>query len=73
MANDNFRNTAYVIKVGDDWFAGFGGKPGQETLTKLKPGLCDAKLMWDHKKAAEYLDRLRKRGYGGVVTTVSAA
>jgi len=70
MANEAYNTTAYAIRIGRQWFGGFGGKPGQETLTKLKDGLCDAKLMWDHKKAAAYVERLQKRGFGGEIVLV---
>lgn len=67
-----YRNTAYAIRIGNEWFGGFGGKPGQETLTKTKIGLCDAKLIWDDKKAASYVDRLKKRGFVGEIVKVAA-
>lgn len=67
-----YRNTAYAIRIGKDWFAGFGGKPGQETLTKTKIGLCDAKLIWDAKKAVSYIERLKQRGFIGEIVKVTA-
>lgn len=67
-----YRNTAYAIRIGNEWFGGFGGKPGQETMTKTKIGLCDAKLIWDDKKAASYVDRLKKRGFVGEIVKVTA-
>ena len=45
METNHYKTTAYAIRIGDEWFAGFGGKPGQESLTKVRPGLCDAKLV----------------------------
>ena len=59
METNHYKTTAYAIRIGDEWFAGFGGKPGQESLTKVRPGLCDAKLVWDERKAAAYVERLR--------------
>ena len=61
METNHYKTTAYAIRIGDKWFAGFGGKPGQEGLTKVRPGLCDAKLVWDDRKAAVYVERLRVR------------
>lgn len=58
------RTTAYAIRVDDQWFAGFGGTPGAE-VTKLRHGLCEAKLIGGsaHQKVGDYLRRLRERGY----------
>ena len=67
-----YRNTAYAIRIGNEWFGGFGGKPGEETLTKTKIGLCDAKLVWNDRKAAAYVERLRVRGYIGEIVKVTA-
>jgi len=72
METKHHKTTAYAIRVGDEWFAGFGGKPGQESLTKVRPGLCDAKLVWDDRKAAAYVERLRVRGYAGEIMKVTA-
>ena len=67
METKHYKTTAYAIRIGDEWFAGFGGKPGQESLTKVRPGLCDAKLVWDDRKAAAYVERLRVRGDAGEI------
>ena len=72
METNHYKTTAYAIRIGDEWFAGFGGKPGQESLTKVRPGLCDAKLVWDDRKAATYVERLRVRGYAGEIMKVTA-
>jgi hypothetical protein len=72
METNHYKTTAYAIRIGDEWFAGFGGKPGQESLTKVRPGLCDAKLVWDERKAAAYVERLRVRGYMGEIVKVTA-
>jgi hypothetical protein len=72
METNHYKTTAYAIRIGDEWFAGFGGKPGQESLTKVRPGLCDAKLVWDDRKAAAYVERLRVRGYAGEIVKVTA-
>ncbi len=75
MANEQYQMTAYAVRVGNEWFAGFGGGAGitkAETITKTRLGLCDAKLMWDHKKAASYVERLKKKGYAAVVVIVAA-
>lgn len=67
-----FYTSAYAIRVNDQWFAGFGGKPGHDLLTKLRPGLCDAKLLWDGQKAAAYIKRLHERGFDGSIVKVTA-
>jgi hypothetical protein len=72
MSDTAYNMTAYAVRIGSQWFAGFGGKPGQEALTKLRDGLCDAKLIWDHKKASVYVERLRTRGLTGEVVMVRA-
>ena len=72
METKHYKTTAYAIRIGNEWFAGFGGKPGQEGLTKVRPGLCDAKLVWDDRKAAVYVERLRVRGYVGEIVKVTA-
>jgi hypothetical protein len=74
MANEQYQMTAYAVRVGSEWFAGFGGGAGiakAGNITKLKPGLCDAKLMWDHKKAASYVERLKKKGYAATAVLVT--
>lgn len=70
MSDKNVKHatTAIVIKVGDEYFAGFSGGPGMtkaETLTKLRPGLCEAKLIGGNNtgKAADYIRRLTDKGY----------
>ena len=45
METNHYKTTAYAIRIGDKWFAGFGGKPGQESLTKVRPGLSEDE--WD--------------------------
>lgn len=75
MANDAYNMTAYAVRVGNEWFAGFGGGAGitkAESIIKLKGGLCDAKLMWDYKKAASYIERLKKKGYAATVVLITA-
>ena len=65
-------STSTEPAIRDSEIAGFGGKPGQESLTKVRPGLCDAKLVWDDRKAAAYVERLRVRGYMGEIVKVTA-
>lgn len=67
----SYCESAYVIRVGDRWFAGFGGQE-DSPITKLKAGLCDAKLISGsaEQKAADYLRRLSERGYKGVLVTL---
>lgn len=61
------QTTAFAIKVGDDWFAGFGIENDGSQRTKLRRGLCDAKLISGSasQKVREYLIRLEQRGYHG--------
>lgn len=70
MANEAYNTNAYAIRIGSQWFGGFGGKPGQETLTKLRGGLCGAKLICGRNKAAAYIERLKKRGFDGEIVPV---
>ena len=71
MANELYQKTAYALRVGDMWFAGFSGGKGQVSTTKLKDGLCDAKLMWDHKKAAKYKERLYERHFASTIVLIT--
>ncbi len=65
--------TAWAIKVNGQWFAGFGGKPGQEELTKFRPGLWQAKLLRSPEERDEYLGRLFRRGHFGRALRVFTA
>ncbi len=65
-------NRAYVIKVGCRYFGGFGGRPPGPYVVKLNRMLSDA-LLCDHpNKAADYVERLAKRGVmGATVHTIT--
>lgn len=67
-----FQVSAYAIRIGDQWFAGFSAKPGRLSTLKLRDGLCDAKLIWGKGKAIEYIQRLGQRGHIGNLVTVTA-
>lgn len=56
---------AFVVKVGGQYFGGFGGRPPGPYIVKLRARLADA-LLCDHpNKAADYVTRLAKRGHAG--------
>lgn len=38
METNHYKTTAYAIRIGDEWFAGFGGKPAE---CKRLRGLLD--------------------------------
>lgn len=65
-----YREHAYAIKIGEQWFAGFGGKDIR--ITKLRHGLCEAKLIGggSEQQLADYMSRLAERGLHGVVVCV---
>lgn len=70
--NAEFRLTAYAIRIGEQWFAGFSAKPGRLATLKIRDGLCDAKLIWGEAKAIQYIDRLSQRGHVGNLVIVMA-
>lgn len=64
---------AYAVRVGGQWFAGFGGPKGAP-IVKLRRHLCDALLMVSQERGLDYVDRLAKRGHpGGCVRTIQLA
>ena len=60
---------AYAVKVGEQWFAGFGGDK-DAPIVKLRKHLCDAKLMVSTERCADYMTRLAARGYPGAICHV---
>jgi hypothetical protein len=67
------QTTAFAIKVGDEWFAGFGMEKDGSLRTKLRRGLFEAKLISGSapQKVREYLIRLEQRGYHGRAVRVA--
>lgn len=64
---------AYAVRVSGQWFAGFGGVRGAP-IVKLRPHLCEAKLLVSQERGLDYVDRLTKRGHpGGCVRTIQLA
>ena len=67
--------SALIIKVGDQFFAGFGGKPGTTkatVITKLRPGLSEALFIGGNntRKAGDYVRRLAEKGFEATVYQV---
>lgn len=58
-------NRAFVVKVGIQYFGGFGGRPPGPYVVKLRSGLADALLCNHPNKARDYVERLAKRGIHG--------
>ncbi len=59
------KTNAWGLKVGDQWFAGFGGRPPGPYIVKLRMTLAEALLCVSPERAADYVERLAKRGYPG--------
>lgn len=63
--------TAWAVKVGGQWFAGFGK---DTTVVKMRRHLADARLCVSTQQAADYVRRLSDRGYpGGSIVTIMVA
>ena len=54
---------AWAVRIGDEWFAGFGGKDVR--IVKFRRHLADAMLMVSTQRAADYARRLAERGHPG--------
>ena len=60
-----YEDSAVILMVGNEHFAGFSGKTGTsgQSLTKLRKGLPEAKLIWGLNKVRDYVRRLKDRGF----------
>lgn len=67
-AKDAHHNTAWAIRIGDRYFAGFTDRrklPPSASDVKLTTGLCDAKLIGGSapQRRDDYIRRLAERGH----------
>jgi len=67
------RTQAWAIRVGEEWFCGFGGTPASGPRPKLSRTLAHARLMTSPQMARDYQLRLFGQGYGSVMVRIEVA